>query len=233
MRTFCGKNQLLILLVTLIVLSGVSGCAAKKMAELRRVSVDPVADNLKLNYSDYKDYSTRAKLTLRTYDLERLADQNTIKALIELQKAIENQPTPDLLYTFAEIAYFEAKLKEHENPKFAAEIYFASILYSYHYLFDAQFEQDRNPYDPQFRDVCLVYNTSLQNLLKLLGDGNELALLPGETYAVESLSGNCDFSVKMTSSSWKGEEIEKFKFASDYELKGLQNEYRQYGLGVP
>jgi len=37
----------------------------------------------------------------------------------------------------------------------------------------------------------------------------------------------------MLTADWKGEEIEKFKFAADYEIKGLQNEYKQSGLGVP
>ena len=211
----------------------VSGCASQFETRLRKVPADPRGKQFHLTSAGYWEFSDRTTLTLRAYDLEKTAQKEPLNALVELQKLSERDQTQDLLYTFSELAYCEARKRERENPKLALEIYFAALLHSYQYLFDPQFERDRNPYDSQFRDVCLIYNHSLVRLLRLLGNEYELVLSPDHTYAIQSLDGTCDITCSMLTADWKGEEIEKFKFASDYEIKGLQNEYKQYGLGVP
>ncbi len=217
----------------LALLATVSGCASSVETRLRKVAPDPLEKNFRLTSTGDWAFSDRTTLTLRAYDMEKTAKTEPIAALVALQKRIEKDQSQDLLYTFAELAYFQAQRCEREKPKLAMEIYFAAILHSYQYLFDPKFDRDRNPYDSQFRDVCLIYNHSLLRMLRLLGNEYELILSPDHTYAVQSLDGTCNITCSMLTADWKGEEIEKFKFADDYEIKGLQNEYKQSGLGVP
>ena len=211
----------------------VSGCAAKMITDVRRVSIDPVAKRFHFTSSDYLNYSNRTKLTLRTYDLEKTSKNDPVATLVELQKHIRKEPTPDLLSTFAEISYFEAKNQEEDNPKLAAEIYLAAILHAYQYLFDSQMEPQRNPYDAKFRDVCVIYNNSLLRILRIMGNENELFLKPNNSYVVQTSNGACKITCVMDSPDWSAEEIEKFKFSADYKIQGLQNDYKQYGIGVP
>ena len=211
-----------------------SGCATPVETQLRKVATDPLAENgFRLTSNGDWTFSDRTTLTLRAYDVESTAKTSPVAALVALQKQIEEAPSQDLLCSFAELAYFEAQRWERDKPKLALEIYYAALLHSYQFLFDRKFEQNRNPYDSQFRDVCLIYNQSLFRMLRLLGDEYELVLSPDHTYAIDSLDGTCDITCSMQTADWKGEEIEKFKFAADYVIKGLQNEYKQSGLGVP
>ena len=42
-----------------------------------------------------------------------------------------------------------------------------------------------------------------------------------------------DVTVAVRSGPWREDEFDRFEFVSDYEIKGLQNHYHTYGLGVP
>ncbi len=209
------------------------GCAAKRMAELKTVSNDPFVKQFRFFSEETNKFSEQTRLTLRAYDLEKKAAKEPISTLLEIQNASPLEKTAELNFSFAEIAYFEAKKQEKENPKLATEIYYAALLHACQYLFDPKYEDERNPYDSRFRDICVIYNNSLQCLLKLLGNEYDLLLTPGNTYTIHSLGENCNVYCSMRTGDWKGDEIEKFKFAHDYAIKGLQNEYRQHGLGVP
>ncbi|MCL2304927.1 MAG: hypothetical protein FWC43_06240 [Planctomycetaceae bacterium] len=219
----------------LVLVAAVAGCASRVVeTRLQKVATDPLEKKrFRLTSQGDLAFSEHTTLTLRAYDIESTAKTEPVAALVSLQKLIERNPNPNLLYAFAEIAYFEAQRWERDKPKLALEIYYAALIHSYQFLFDPKFERNRNPYDSQFRDVCLIYNQSLFRMLRLLGNEYEFVLSPDRTYAVQSLGETCNINCSMLTADWKGEEIEKFKFAADYEIKGLQNEYKQSGLGVP
>ncbi|MCL2347885.1 MAG: alpha/beta hydrolase [Planctomycetaceae bacterium] len=204
------------------------------MTELRPNSKNPLVIRFQLDRVDSPKLSQRARLTLRTYALEKLADENRLKAADELHKLIKTrQGEPDLLYTFSELTYLEGCHQESENPRLAAELFAASTLYSYIYLFDPQYDLARNPYDPQFRDICLFYNGSLEKMLRLLGKNNTFILDPKQDYVIKTENNDWNLTVTVKTGKLRIEDIELFRFAFDYEIKGLDSQYRQYGLGVP
>ena len=43
-----------------------------------------------------------------------------------------------------------------------------AVAYSYNYLFSPVFNHSRNPYDPNYRGACELYNTSLEGALRIL-----------------------------------------------------------------
>jgi pimeloyl-ACP methyl ester carboxylesterase len=112
----------------------------------------------------------------------------------------------------------------------ALNLYGAAVFYAYDYLFDPTFDSVRNPYDPQFRRACDVYNTSLEAALRLIRKNGQL--LPGETLMVDTGSEKIQVDV-VTRGSWRPEEFERLEFVSDYQIKGLKNHHHCFGLGVP
>jgi len=211
-----------------------SGCSTTKMMELRPNSKNPLVIRFQLDSVSLPKMSSRARLTLRSYALEELADRDRLAAAGKLHQLIKSKQTdPDLIYTFAEITYLEGYRYEQLNPRLAAELFAASTLYSYIYLFDPQYDFARNPYDPQFRDICLFYNGSLEQMLRMIGQNNTFRLDPNNDYILKTVENDWNLSVKIRTGKWKIDEIETFRFAFDYEIHGMQSQYRQFGLGVP
>jgi pimeloyl-ACP methyl ester carboxylesterase len=165
------------------------------------------------------------------YDLTELQEDHPRKLLRNVQKIIEREPSADKVYAFAELAYLEAKNVEDDDPRLAMDLYGASVLHAYQYLFDERFRRGRNPYDPRFRGACDLYNGALEGGLRIAcRDGG---LVPGQTYTICTATGNWDITCELRGGPWRTEDFDRFEFASDYEIKGLRNDYRTYGLGVP
>jgi pimeloyl-ACP methyl ester carboxylesterase len=61
----------------------------------------------------------------------------------------------------------------------------------------------------------------------------EQRLRPGETSEIEAADHTLQLVVACRGHGWRNQDFEGFKFTSDYEVTGLQNHYRNYGLGVP
>jgi len=204
------------------------------MVELRPNSKNPLAIRFQLDGVSAPKLSNRARLTLRSYALESLAEHNYLATANKLHNLIkQRQADPDLIYTFAELTYIEGCRQEHDNPSLAAELFIASTLYSYIYLFDPKLDLARNPYDPQFRDICLFYNGSLEKMLRLISKNHSFMLDPSQDYVIKTVANDWNISVKVRTGKWRIEDIEQFRFACDYEIQGMQSEYRLHGLGVP
>ena len=174
--------------------------------------------------------SSRTQQFLRVYDLED--DRDDPRELLQgVQEIIEREPADEKVYAFAELAYLEAKKVEDRDPQLAMDLYGASMLHAYQYLFDERFRYLRNPYDPHFRGACDLYNGALEAGLRIVC--TEKGLIPNQSYTIRTATGSWDVTCVLRGSSWHAEDFDSFKFVSDYEIKGLKNHYHTYGLGVP
>ncbi len=216
----------------LIVLIAAGGCASARYATLREVPNNPLADQLKLFSRKGPQASARTQQFVRVYDLEPLQKEgNPRKFLQRVQQIIEEEPSADKVYAFAELSFLEAKKAEKYNTQLALDLYGAAVLHAYQYLFDPRFALTRNPYDPEFRGACDLYNTALESELRLVC--REDGLLPGRSYAIRTATGVWNVTCEFRNGRWRADEIERFEFVSDYEIRGLKNHYQTYGLGVP
>jgi pimeloyl-ACP methyl ester carboxylesterase len=68
-------------------------------------------------------------------------------------------------------------------------------------------------------------------MIRLVRQEGELR--PGISRTVTTANNTCSFEVCMHSTGWHSEDIDRLEFVSDYQIKGLQNHYHTYGLGVP
>ena len=216
-----------LLLAMVVLLAGCSG----KGVKLRSVPRNPLTDQLNLASYWGPTSSERTQQVLRVWNLEDDMGGDPRRLLEKLQAAISIQPTAEKVYAFSEVAYIEAKRVEGDDPKLALDLYGASVLYAYNYLFDDRFARLRNPYDPQFRGACDLYNSALEGAIRLACREKQFA--PGKTRTIETAAGSWDVTVVLRGNAWRAEDIDYFEFVSDYEIKGLKNHYRSHGLGVP
>src|SRR5437773_4116417 len=131
---------------------------------------------------------------LRRYDLVTLQQKNPELTLVKLQQEIETDPNPDKICTYAELAYLDGKrLETHGKPKDALDAYATSVAHAYWFLLDPKLDRFRNPYDPEFRRACDLYNDSLASAMRLVI--RQKMLHPGETQVIQT--GKKQFQVQV------------------------------------
>ncbi len=150
----------------------------------------------------------------------------------DVHEVLKKEPSPEGLHAAAELAYIGGvKSQASGKPKEALDLYGTSVAYAYAYLFKPRYSEVVNPYDPQFREACDLYNASLEATLRAVKKDGKLR--PGETITLETRGQTWDITVVPRNVSWPAGDIKQFEFVSDYEINGLANVYHTYGLGVP
>ncbi len=201
------------------------------MANLRSVPHSPLVERLQLTARGGPKPSERTVQFLRLYDLPNNLDGDPRQLLEKIQDIVDREPSADKIYAAAELSYLAAKKAEDRDKRLALDFYGASVLHAYEYLFDQRFNRIRNPYDPQFRGACDLYNGALEGGLRIVI--KEDGLVPGRTHKIETAAGGWDITCVVRGGPWQEDDFGRFKFASDYEISGLKNQHRTYGLGVP
>ena len=141
------------------------------------------------------------------------------------------EPNMESVHAIAELSQLEADWNQRINQSnTAAQFYATAVIHAYQFLFDPKLNIQRNAYDPQFREICDIYNSSLENLLRLVCESSDFQ--PGATHFVGDDSFGVEFEVELVG-RWKDEEFAKFELANDFEVEGIDNSYHTYGLGVP
>jgi hypothetical protein len=208
-----------------------SGCGQTRFLTVRRVPKSPLEGPLQLVSYRGPQPSERTQQLLRRYALEFPKDAPE-RILEPLHAELTTDPTPDKVYSFAELAFVSAKRAEYKGDELKAlDCYAASVAHSYLYLFSPNFDQFRNPYDPEFRRSCDLYNGALEGALRLAKKSGKLQ--PGKSQVIST--GKQQYHVNIVvRGPWRAEDIDHLEFVSDFEIQGgLKNSYHTYGLGVP
>ncbi|MFN3153395.1 esterase/lipase family protein [Bremerella sp.] len=222
------SNSVMLLLLAILM---TSGCATQKWASVRKSPSNPLEGPLQLMSYGGPKVTDRTRQSLRVLGLEKYADGSYEKGLTELAEIIEREPTADNLYTYAELSYIAASRADAMGKNATAlELYAGSVSHAYYFLFECKDGVTADGYDPRFRQACDIYNKSLEGSLRLVKAQGRLK--QGETYRIKT--PNHVFHVSLdTVGRWKDTQFQDFKFTSDYQVEGLKNQHRQYGLGVP
>ncbi len=173
----------------------------------------------------------RTQMLLRRYDLLELYKRNTDECLNRLQELASNEQGSEKLYAVAELAYIIGQRAEREGKSAKAlDMYGVSGSNAYLYLFSPQMDPVRNPYDPQFRGACDLYNGALESTLRLVNKHSTLR--PGTSYQIQFGDKTYEVSV-IARGNWKNEDFDRIEFCSDYDIEGLDTNNVTYGIGVP
>ncbi len=168
---------------------------------------------------------------LRVYNLTDALQGDSRTLLESLQRITDQDPSADKVYALSELAYLSAHKIEKEDKAKALDLYGATVLYAYSFLFDDRLAATRNCYDPHFRGACDLYNGALESALRLSCDRGELR--PGTIKTIHTAAGTWDVTCVLRGGVWQPDDFDHFEFVSDYEMKGLKNHYQSHGLGVP
>lgn len=224
------RAAIAILLIAATALAG--GCARQRYISVRHAPKNPLEGPLRLISRTGPRPTPRTEQILRRYDLAALEKEDLGRTLKRLAQEIASEPTADKIYSYAELAYIHGKrLDAKGKSREALDHFGASVAYSYQYLFEPGLDRFRNPYDPQFRRACDLYNGSLESALRIVLKQNKLR--PGEIHSIET--GSRKFTIEVAlNGPWHPDDIAKLEFVSDYEIAGgLTNQHHTYGLGVP
>ena len=233
-RTGGDINRLLALAWPALLCSGLAvagGCASTEYASIREVPRNPLAAPLRLMSRSGPEATERTRQFLRRADLSGVEAADPREMLSAVQQRVSEEPTAQGMYAVSELTYIEGvKAKQDQNEALALDMFGASVAHAYMYLLDERFDGERNPYDPQYRRACDLYNSSLEETLRIMtGHGR---LRPGVAHRVNTGRGHFDVEI-VVRGRWQTEQIDRFLFTSDYEVNGLTNHYHTYGLGVP
>ena len=207
------------------------GCISTRYLSSRSVRENALATPLRLVGLRGPKISDRTWNTLLRYGLEDDYSQDPKVCFAQIRQVITDTPDGELIYALSELAYVEGKKSEkHDRHSEALNFFGVALTNSYDYLFSDDLQITRNPYDPQFRAACDLYNESLEDTLRLLC--KEHSLKPGQTYTINTADRTFVVRTEMRG-QWEANEFERYEFVSDYQIETLHNRHTTYGLGVP
>jgi pimeloyl-ACP methyl ester carboxylesterase len=218
-----------VLALALAVLAG-AGCSSSAVS-LRSAPKSPLIDELNLASYGGPKPSPRTVQLLRVYNLGDDLKGDYSPLLKKLQAISDREPVAETVYALSELAFLAAKKTERHDKQAALDLYAASVLHAYDYLFDPRFTSIRNHYDPQYRGACDLYNGALESALRIVCATKEL--VPNTTKTINTPSGTWDIQCVLQGGRWQAKDFERFEFVSDYDINGLKNLYQTHGLGVP
>lgn len=226
------SNRARSILIALLSLMAFSGCASNRFARMRARPLNPLATSLDLDSRQGPRPTQRTMQMLRRNDLVKyLEEESPSEFVSRVQSLAYEEPTADNVYSIAEVAYIgAARLNDGGAIDRALDLYAASAVNAYFYLFDNNFRNGRNPYDPRFRRACDLYNNSLETALRYLQ--KQQRLKPGGVHSIQSGNQRFDFEVA-TRGTWQEKNFCDLRFVSDFKVQELKNTYRTFGLGVP
>lgn len=225
------RNWGIVCLWIAIALSFTSGCASQRYVIERRNPANPLSDALNLMNHDGPQPTSRTSSLLRHYDLLDVFKKSPELALDKLQELTFEEKGAEKIYAISELSYIVGKRLEADGQHGGAlDMYTVAVSNAYLYLFCPELDNARNPYDPQFRGACDLYNSSLESMLRLVH--REGPLTPGNTYRVSTADSKYDVQV-VNRGPWADADFGQLKFSSDFQVKGIDASNVTYGVGVP
>ena len=191
--------------------------------------------------------SPRCLQTLRRYDLDQLYPASLAEISASLHAEALRDPRPELLFALAEVNYLRGSQAEQKASPDASVFYYLSAGYAYHFLFDdyppaaGNIEQagKGNPptpaeaFDPRFRLACDLYNAGLAKCLTAAQKVGRLDPRHQIVLAARDSRQAITLAVVHGGFTYHPDEFGPVQLCSAFEVVGLANHHRTYGLGVP
>ena len=143
----------------------------------------------------------RTEQLLRVHNLTYTPRTDPRGLIKRLQDFNNSDPRADRVCAMAELSYLGGMEAQRIDKQVALDLFGASVLYSYQYLFDDRYHSTRNPYDPQYRGVCDLYNSALESGLRIICTSRELK--PETSKTINTASGTWDITCKLRGSQWR------------------------------
>ncbi|HEY2619526.1 MAG TPA: alpha/beta hydrolase [Acetobacteraceae bacterium] len=199
-----------------------AGCATP--IEVTRVDPRDVQRDLTSNVISTGDLSNRTEIVLHRRDLKALFASDPEAALASLHRtAMARNADPDLLFALAELSF------RHAEDTGKQSYYLAASVYAFAFLFPDDPAQRASAFDPDVRIAANIYNRGLTSAFAS-ADRSRVDLRSGR---FDLPFGSIDITFDAATARWGDLPIGTFTAADELQIKGLQNRYRQRGIGAP
>jgi pimeloyl-ACP methyl ester carboxylesterase len=208
---------------------------------VRPTATDGLSDSWRASAVSCSELSPRSWQTLRRYDLGHLYPDHLEQVSAALHAEALRERRPDLLFTLAEVNYLRGRQAEDQHNPDASVYYYLSAGYAYHFLFDdcppdggpMPAGTPREAFDPRFRLACELYNAGLAKCIVAAQAVGRLD--PRRRIVLQSRDGGqaVTLAVVHTGFLYQPDEFGPVQLCSAYQVVGLANHHRTYGLGVP
>jgi pimeloyl-ACP methyl ester carboxylesterase len=170
------------------------------------------------------DLSEPTQIVLHRQDLSERFESDPEGAIAELHRTVTaGKPDPDALFALSEMSFHHAE--DTGKPAY----YLAAAVYAFAFLFPDDPAQRPNGFDPRFRTASDLYNRSLTS--GFASTDRSRVLLRSGRY--ELPFGTIDVTFDSATARWGNLSLVDFTPADELHIKGLQNRYRQRGIGAP
>src|SRR6185437_4044965 len=240
-------------LYAILILAALPGCASIRVDRTHRSGLFAA---WRASAVRRDEISARTLQTLRQWDLDALYARSPDETAAKLHAEAVGNPQPELLFALAEINYVRGRKAEKHDGARATAYYYLCAGYAYHYLFDEpprpapdmetslkpvgqppepqpiRIDLSSSVFDPRFRLACELYNAGLAKCIAAAQRVGQLD--PRHELRMPTSDGKgFTLSVVHNGFTWKPEEFGTLLISADYEVVGVANAHRTYGLGVP
>ncbi len=210
------------ILFSLAALLCLEGCASP--ISVRQLSLTSAYQDRNQSALTGNRLSNLTRTVLQRENLLSLWEAQPAQALLALQdrtrKHFYTSTLDDQLFALAELNYLQGR--RHRDRA----AYMAAALYAYAYINpDAPADERPSPYDPHLRQACDLYMFGLTEAL-----GTPVNLVSQEW---RLSSGPVDISIDPAQLRWHGHDVADIRPVSRLAVTGIENIYRQRGLGEP
>ncbi len=208
----------------------VTGCLTP--VTLKEVQQDAVFRKMQSNAITEDVMSPHTAQVLRVYNMTTEFAADPDQTMRDLRERACSDPDRYLLFSMAELSYLVARGYEDKSAEDALGYFISSARFAYAFLFDDNLGAPPNQFDPRFRLGCELYNHSLARALRLL-EGISTAEESDGSVRIDTWDGPLRVRVEMYGFPDEHPSFADLLLSADYEVEGINNHYRSYGLGIP
>jgi|SRR5271155_1099854 len=168
--------------------------------------------------------SEPTQIVLHRQDLSERFEDDPAGAITELHRTVSvGKPDPDALFALSELSFHYAEATGNHA------YYLAAAVYAFAFLFPDDPAQRPDGFDPRLRTASDIYNRGLTSAFAS-ADRSRVELRSGR---FELPFGSIDVTYDSATAHWGNLTLVDFTPADELHIKGLQNRYRQRGIGAP
>lgn len=199
-----------------------AGCAAP--FGVHKASPKAVQRALTSNVLTTGELSNASQIALRRQNLLEVFDADPVGAIRKLrERMLAGNFSGDDLFTLAELSFFHAE-RQGGKPH-----YLAAALYAYAYLFPDKSDAVPDSIDPRLRQAIDLYNRAVAKSFES-ADGEFVDVAAGDHPLP---FGTLAVAFDEAQLRWGDRRLHQFSPASELEVIGFRNRYRQPGIGAP
>jgi pimeloyl-ACP methyl ester carboxylesterase len=192
--------------------------------QIERADPRAVQRELTSNAISTGDISEPTQVVLHRQDLTEFFESDPEAAIASLHRTVTaGKPDPDALFALSELSF------RHAEDTGKQAYYLAAAVYAFAFLFPDDPAQRPNGFDPRFRTASDLYNRGLTSGFAS-ADRSRILLRSGR---FELPFGTIDVTFDSATARWGNLSLVDFTPADELHIKGLQNRYRQRGIGAP